>query len=155
MILATQISKELEELQKDVTHHEAAAGLQSRCSPLKDALEVDSVFADGHLRQARARKSKHAKEPQQGITQIEVPSPSVRLQGSREQYHRGVAAGEGLEADDADVLDFWALPPRTPPPMRDPSTTSPSLHQLHLPRCCLVFTPQESMSLCMNFVSTI
>ena len=123
MNLATQISKELEELQKDVTHHEAAAGLQSRCSPLKDALEVDSVFADGHLRQAQARKSKHAKEPQQGITQIEVPSPSVRLQGSREQYRRGVAAGEGLEADDADVLDFWAPPPRTPPPMRDPSTT--------------------------------
>jgi len=72
---------------------------------------VDSVFADGHLRQARARKSKHAKEPQQGITQIEVPSPSVRQQGSREQYRRGVAAGEGLEVDDADVLDFWAPPP--------------------------------------------
>ena len=46
MILATQISKELEELQKDVAHQEAAAGLQSRCSPLKDALEMDSVFAD-------------------------------------------------------------------------------------------------------------
>ena len=67
--------------------------------------------SDGHLRQARARKSKHAKEPQQGITQIEVPSPSVRQQGSREQYRRGVAAGEGLEVDDADVLDFWAPPP--------------------------------------------
>jgi len=78
---------------------------------LKDALEVDLVFADGHLRQAQARKSKHAKEPEQGITQIEVPSPSVRLQGSRVQYRRGIAAGEGLKVDDADVLDFLAPPP--------------------------------------------
>jgi len=91
--------------------YEAAADLQSRCSPLKDALEVDLVFADGHLRQAQARKSKHAKEPEQGITQIEVPSPSVRLQGSRVQYRRGIAAGEGLKVDDADVLDFLAPPP--------------------------------------------
>ena len=79
--------------------------------------------SDGHLRQARARKSKHAKEPEQGITQIEVPSPLVRLQGSREQYRRGVAAGEGLEVDDADVRTSGRHPPRTPPPMRDPSTT--------------------------------
>jgi len=40
---------------------------------LKDALEVDLVFADGH--------------------------------------RRGIAAGEGLKVDDADVLDFLAPPP--------------------------------------------
>jgi len=100
--------------------------------------------SDGHLRQARARKSKHAKEPQQGITQIEVPSPSVRQQGSREQYHRGIAAGEGLEVDDADVLDFWAPPPTNAsadersfhhialPPSASPSQMLPRLHSTRI-----------------------
>jgi len=65
-------------------------------------------------------------------------------------HRRGVAAGEGLEVDDADVLDFWAPPPtnasadeRSFHHMTLPPSTSPShmaSSSLHKNQCHCVWT---------------